>query len=58
MISVGVGLAAVPSILLLRILYGGGGPYDSDATHAFNLRRESREGHTETAESMEDHGGD
>jgi alpha-beta hydrolase superfamily lysophospholipase len=32
-----VGLAAVPSILLLRILYGGKGPYDSDATHAFNL---------------------
>jgi len=38
MISVGVGLAAVPSILLLHILYGGGGPYDSDARHAFNLR--------------------
>jgi acylglycerol lipase len=37
MISVGVGLAAVPSILLLRILYGGEGPYDSDAPHAFNL---------------------
>ncbi len=34
MISVGV--AAVPSILLRRILYGGEGPYDSDATHAFN----------------------
>src|SRR5262245_60938013 len=36
MISVGV--AAVPSILLFRVLYGRAGPYDSDATHAFNLR--------------------
>jgi len=24
--------------LVLRVLYGGGGAYDSDATHAFNLR--------------------
>ena len=38
MVSVGVGVAAVPSILVLRVLYGGGGAYDSDATHAFNLR--------------------
>jgi acylglycerol lipase len=37
MISVGVGLAAGPSILVLHVLYGGGGAYDSDATHAFNL---------------------
>ena len=37
---ISVGLAAVPSILLLRILYGGRGAYDSDATHAFNLREE------------------
>jgi len=42
MISVGVGLAAVPSILVLCVLYGGGGAYDSDATHAFNLRQAAR----------------
>jgi alpha-beta hydrolase superfamily lysophospholipase len=35
---ISVGLAAGPSILLLRILYGRGKAYDSDATHAFNLR--------------------
>src|SRR5271166_5754802 len=37
-LMISVGVAAGPSILLLRILYGGGGSYDSDATHAFNLR--------------------
>ena len=39
---ISVGLAAGPSMALLRILYGGGGPYDSDATHAFNLRPRHR----------------
>jgi acylglycerol lipase len=42
MISVGVGLAAVPSILVLCVLYGGGWTYDSDAPHAFNLNRRMR----------------
>ena len=42
MISVDVGLAAVPSILALCVLYGGGGAYDSDATHAFNVRQAAR----------------
>ncbi len=42
MISVGVGLAAVPSILVLCVLYGGRGTYDSDAPHAFNLDRYMR----------------
>ncbi len=36
MISVGVRLAAVPSILVPGVLYGGEGAYDSDAAHAFN----------------------
>src|ERR1700682_5184457 len=59
MISVGVGSAAVPSIVLLRILYGRGGPHDSDATHAFNLPPgKSREGVTRRPlRSIKNHGG-
>jgi acylglycerol lipase len=42
MISVGFVSAAVPSIWVLRVLYGWGGTYDSDAPHAFNLDRRMR----------------